>query len=114
MIEEDGYLTVGEVAKELGVSRSAVWKWIREGKIKNVVRVITGRYYIAVEEVERLKNKMKKHRAKVFKPNEYSLAIRIPKRWAKMHGIEKGDYVLVFDDGEQLIVLPEREGGGKE
>jgi len=46
------YLTPSEVAEILGMSRSGVIKWIREGKIKAIE--INGRWRIPYSEVERL------------------------------------------------------------
>lgn len=31
---KDGYLTIPEVAQELGVAESAVWRWIREERLQ--------------------------------------------------------------------------------
>lgn len=107
------FLTVREVAKILGVSKSAVWRWIHKGKIRNAVKVIPGVYYIPAGEIQRLKDEMKKHEVKVFQTNEYSLAVRLPKKWCKKMGLGAGDMVLIFEDKDRLVVLPRQKGGGE-
>ena len=99
-------LSVGEAARELGVSKSAIWKWIREGKIRNVERQFPNRWRIPAEEVQRLKDETRRHEVKVFQTNEYSLAIRLPKKWCKEMNIRPGDTVLIVEDEGRLVILP--------
>jgi len=99
-------LSVREAAKELGVSKSAVWKWIREGKIKSVERQFPNRWRIPSEEVQRLKEEIRKHHVKVFSPNGHSLAVRLPKKWCKRMGIKEGSTVLIVEDEGRLVILP--------
>jgi putative resolvase len=51
-------LTTSEVARILNVTRHAVDKWIREGRMK-AIRLPGGRYRIPESEVERLWRQLK-------------------------------------------------------
>lgn len=46
-------LTTGEVAKVLDVSRHAVLRWIKQGKLK-AIELPSGRYKIPENEVEKI------------------------------------------------------------
>jgi len=52
-MEDKRYFTTGEVARLLGVSAFAVWKWIRDEKIR-AIKTPGGHYRIPREEVDRL------------------------------------------------------------
>jgi len=52
-MEDKRYFTTGEVAHLLGVSAFAVWKWIRDKKIR-AIKTPGGHYRVPREEVDRL------------------------------------------------------------
>jgi len=52
-LKEKKWYTTHEVAKLLGVSPFAVWKWCKQGKIKHG-KTLGGHFRIPREEVERL------------------------------------------------------------
>ena len=53
METKERLLTTSEVAKALNVTRHAVTKWIKEGKLK-AIRLPGGRYRIPESEVKRI------------------------------------------------------------
>jgi predicted site-specific integrase-resolvase len=53
-MDEKQFLKPHEFRKVLGIHRNTVINWIKSGKIKS--KNINGRYYIHIDEVERLKS----------------------------------------------------------
>ena len=39
-----------------------------------------------------------------------SLVLTLPKEWITKHGLQKGQYVKLEEDGDALVVLPWEEG----
>ena len=50
----EGFLTVTQTAKEFGVTRQAVTKWIAENKIK-YTQLPGGQYRIPISEIKKIK-----------------------------------------------------------
>lgn len=55
MNDRQRYLRTGEAAKEIGVSRKTIKRWIKQGKIKYIKNPV-GWHLIPIDEIERLKN----------------------------------------------------------
>ena len=47
-----GYMTVSQVADILGLSRTTVWRMVRDGEFKTARRVGRGRGYFSIDALE--------------------------------------------------------------